>query len=53
MLQQNMLSLEKCSEVLNSKERKFTKEQVKLIRAAMYQIAGVMLEIKKDENDKS
>ena len=37
-----MISLKKCDEILNKKERKFTNEQVEKIRDFLYQIAELI-----------
>lgn|GEM_PF-1439691 len=37
-----MLSIERCNEILNKKEQKYTKEQVKAIRDYLYQIAEII-----------
>ena len=46
-----MISIEKCEEVLNKKEKKYNVEQVKAIREYLYQMTLVIDEIKpkKDE----
>jgi hypothetical protein len=41
-----MLSIEKCNEILNKKEQKYTKEQVKEIRDYLYQIAEIIHQTK-------
>lgn len=37
-----MLSIERCNEVLNKKEKKYSKEEVKAIRDYLYQIAEII-----------
>jgi hemerythrin-like domain-containing protein len=46
-----MLSIEKCNEILNKKEKKYTKEQVKAIRDYLYQFAEIIhhTKLSKDE----
>lgn len=48
-----MISLEKCNEVLNKSEQKYTQEQIKVIRDTLYQIAEIVYESKKELNEKS
>ena len=40
-----MISIEKCSKVLNQKEKKYSNEEVKVIREYLYQMAKVMDEL--------
>lgn len=49
-----MLSIEKCYEVLNKKEKKYTKEQVIKIREQLYVMAEMIYseKILQDENVK-
>tara|TARA_B100001057_G_C22810794_1_gene935323 strand:+ start:275 stop:430 length:156 start_codon:yes stop_codon:yes gene_type:complete len=46
-----MLSIERSNEILNKKEQKYTKEQVKSIRDYLYQFAEIIHQTKllKDE----
>jgi len=46
-----MLSIEKCNEILNKKEQKYTMNQVKAIREHLYQLAEIIHQTKllKDE----
>lgn len=37
-----MISIDKCYELLNKNENKYTKEQVKLIREMLYQFAEII-----------
>jgi len=48
-----VISLEKCNEVLNKSEQKYTQEQVKAIREVLYQFAEIIYESKKELNEKS
>lgn len=48
-----MISLEKCDEILNRKERKYTKEQVVKIRDFLIQIASIINESNQLKNEKS
>ncbi len=41
-----MLSIEKCYEVLNKSEKKYTKEQASAIREQLYQFAKIIDEVK-------
>jgi hypothetical protein len=43
-----MLSIEKCYALLNSKEKKYTKEQAIAIREQLYQFVKIIDEIKPD-----
>ena len=47
-----MLSKEKCYEVLNRNEEKFTKEQVSAIREQLYQFAEIIANINPLNDDK-
>ncbi len=42
-----MLTLEKCTKVLNKGKRKYTNDEVKLIREYLYFIASLQLELDK------
>ena len=44
-----MIVLEQCKNILNSKERKYKDDEIKLIREYLYFIGGLQLEI---ENNK-
>jgi len=46
-----MLSIEKCNEILNKKEQKYTMKQVKAIREHLFQLAEIIHQTKllKDE----
>ena len=46
-----MLSIEECNKVLNEKEKKYSNEQVKVIREYLYLMAKVMDEFKSQYND--
>jgi hypothetical protein len=48
-----MLSIEKCNEILNKKEKTYTKEEVKAIREVLYQFAKIIYEGKKEIDEKS
>jgi hypothetical protein len=45
-----MLSLKECNEVLNRKEKKYTQEQVEMIKNYLYQMA-VIISKTKTKND--
>lgn len=47
-----MLSLKKCNEILNKKEKKYTHDQVMKVRELLYQIAEIVYESKLSENEK-
>ena len=47
-----MLSIEKCNEILNKKEQKYTKEQVKAIRDYLYQFAEIITKAEQNEEPK-
>tara|TARA_B100001287_G_C22659698_1_gene519680 strand:+ start:975 stop:1121 length:147 start_codon:yes stop_codon:yes gene_type:complete len=44
-----MLSIEKCNEILNKDEKKYTKEEVLAIRESLYQLAELIMNIKENE----
>jgi hypothetical protein len=46
-----MLSIELCKNVLNQKEKKYSNEQVKVIRDYLYQMAIVIDELKSKNNE--
>jgi len=46
-----MLSIEKCCEVLNQKDKKYNNEEVKVIREYLYQMANVMDELISQDNE--
>ena len=46
-----MLSIEKCNKVLNKKEKKYSNEQVKVIRDYLYQLTIVIDELKSKNNE--
>ena len=46
-----MLSIELCENILNKNNKKYTKEQVKLIREQLYKMALIIDEVKDKEND--
>jgi hypothetical protein len=46
-----MLSVEKCNKVLNKNNRKYSTEQVKVIRDYLYQMAIVIDELKSKTNE--
>jgi hypothetical protein len=48
-----MISLEKCDEILNKRERKYTKEQVVKIRDFLIQIAEIITQTKQLKNEES
>ena len=48
-----MLSIEKCNEILNKKEKTYTKEEVKAIREVLYQFAEIIYKGKKEIDEKS
>ena len=45
-----MITLENCKKILNRTDKKYTDEEVKLIRAYLYLMAQIQLEI---ENNKT
>jgi hypothetical protein len=46
-----MLSIEKCNKVLNKNNRKYSAEQVKVIRDYLYQMAIIIDELKSKHNE--
>lgn len=38
------LSIEKCSKILNTSDKKYTKEQVELVRDYLYEIAQIQVD---------
>ena len=46
-----MLSIELCKKVLNKKNKKYSNEQVKLIRDHLYKMALIIDEVKDKDND--
>lgn len=46
-----MLSLEKCYEVLNQKNHKYTKEEVQELRRILYQFAEIIYKSKSLEDE--
>ena len=46
-----MLSIELCKNVLNQKEKKYSNEQVKVIRDYLYKMAIVIDELKSKNNE--
>lgn len=42
-----MLSLTKCNQILNSKEKKYNDEQIRKIRDLLYQMARIEYELNK------
>jgi hypothetical protein len=46
-----MLSIEKCKEILTVGEKKYTEEEIKIIREFLYQIANYEKEIKNDKEE--
>tara|TARA_X000000950_G_C13783358_1_gene606094 strand:+ start:896 stop:1036 length:141 start_codon:yes stop_codon:yes gene_type:complete len=46
-----MLSIELCKKVINKKEKKYSNEQVKLIRNYLYEIAIIIDELKSKNNE--
>ena len=44
-----MLSIEKCYEILNKDEKKYTKEEVLAIRESLYQLVEIIINSKEDE----
>lgn len=46
-----MLSIKLCKKVLNKKEKKYSNEQVKVIRDYLYQMAIIIEELKTTENE--
>ena len=42
-----MITLERCKQILNSKETKFSNEQVKMIREYLYLLAALEIETNK------
>lgn len=49
----SMSTLKQCEEVLNTKEKKYTKEQVKVIREYLYHLAGIVYEVKNNSHEES
>lgn len=47
-----MLSIEKCNEILNKNEKKYTKEEVVAVREWLYQFAEIILNAKENEEPK-
>ena len=47
-----MLSIEKCYEILNKDEKKYTKEEVLAIRESLYQLVEIIINSKEDEKPK-
>ena len=49
-----MLSFEKCKEILNNEEKKYTDDEIKIIRNFLYQLGHFdYLNFKRKENAKS
>ncbi|MEP1034394.1 hypothetical protein [Ekhidna sp.] len=48
-----MLSTKKCEEILNKKGKKYKQKEVALIRDFLYQMADLMLEINKLDDEES
>ena len=46
-----MLSLDECKRILNKKEQKYTTEQIREIREALYLLASLTLKIKYNTNE--
>ena len=46
-----MISIEKCEEVLNKKEKKYSKEQVKAIREYLYLMTLLIDEFKSKKDE--
>ena len=46
-----MLSIEVCKNILNKNKKKYTNEQVKLIRDHLYIMALIIDEVKDKDND--
>lgn len=46
-----MISIEKCNEVLNKNEKKYSNEKIKEIRDYLYQITMLVDQIKIKENE--
>lgn len=44
-----MITLENCKKILNKTNKKYTDEEVKLIRAYLYMMAQIQLEIENNE----
>jgi len=47
-----MLSIEKCYELLNNNEKKYTIEETKEIRKSLYQFADIIYETKQRQDEK-
>ena len=47
-----MISIEKCNEILNKKEKKYNTEQIKEIRLTLYKIADIIYTQKNTHNAK-
>jgi len=48
-----MLSINKCKNVLNQKEKKYTTEQVKIIRGHLYNMTLLIDELNPNQNESS
>ena len=46
-----MLSIEVCKNILNKNKKKYTNEQVKLIRDHLYKMALIIDDLKDKDND--
>ena len=46
-----MLSIEECKNTLNKNKKKYSNEQVKLIRDHLYKMALIIDEVKDKDND--
>ena len=46
-----MITLENCKKILNSKERKYTDEEIKMIRAYLYVMEQIQLEIENNDTN--
>ena len=47
-----MLSIEKCSKILNNKKQKYSQEEIKQIRKILYQVAEIMYKSKQMNDEK-
>lgn len=46
-----MLSIKRCDEILNKKNKKFTVKEIKIIRDHLYKMALIVDDLKDKEND--
>lgn len=46
-----MITLGNCKKILNNKERKYTDEEIKMIRAYLYMMAQIQLEMENNNTN--